>query len=77
MLQFTSYADFFEKSKQFVVDGHKTYVWWLGPFRCTLVVIHPDTVKVLLRSTQPKAGGGGGYDFLKPWIGWFEPFGIF
>ncbi|KAK7088100.1 hypothetical protein V1264_022062 [Littorina saxatilis] len=50
-------------------DGNKAFLWWLGPFRCVIACCHPDTVKVLLRSSEPKSHGGGGYDFLLPWIG--------
>ena len=36
---------------------------------CVIVTGHPDTVKMLLRSSQPKAGGGGNYDLVRSWTG--------
>lgn len=66
---FSSLDEFFKKSIKFAEDGHKAYVWWIGPLRCIIGCLHPDNAKVLLRSSEPKARGGGGYEFLKPWIG--------
>ena len=67
LLQFRSYDEFIAKSKKFVDDGHKVYLWWLGPFRCAIVAAHPDVVKVLLRSLEPKPRFGSG--LLRPWLG--------
>ncbi|XP_029308135.1 cytochrome P450 4B1-like [Cottoperca gobio] len=40
---------------------------WFGPFVCVLNLHHPDYVKTLLTSTEPKDELG--YTFLKSWIG--------
>lgn len=44
--------------------------FWFGPLRPTVMVTHPDTIKVILRSTEPKQMmGGGAYSLIKPWLG--------
>ncbi|XP_013084721.2 cytochrome P450 4F6-like isoform X2 [Biomphalaria glabrata] len=44
--------------------------FWLGPFQPNITVFHPDTVKLILKSSAPKARGlGGVYQFALPWIG--------
>ncbi|XP_028281106.1 cytochrome P450 4T8 [Parambassis ranga] len=40
---------------------------WFGPSVCILVIHHPDYVKTLLTSTEPKDDLG--YNFLESWIG--------
>ncbi|XP_074509229.1 cytochrome P450 4T8 [Sebastes fasciatus] len=40
---------------------------WLGPFFGILNIHHPDYVKTILASTEPK--GVLGYQFILPWIG--------
>ncbi|ESO91583.1 hypothetical protein LOTGIDRAFT_122078 [Lottia gigantea] len=49
--------------------GNKIALYWFGPVRPVIAVGHPDTIKVILKSQEPKAGGGNGYDLLKPWLG--------
>ena len=44
--------------------------WYFGILRPILVVCHPDTVKQILKTSEPKCtSGGGGYKLLIPWIG--------
>ncbi|XP_033976688.1 cytochrome P450 4B1-like [Trematomus bernacchii] len=40
---------------------------WFGPFVCFLSIHHPDYVKTILISTEPKDNVA--YTFIKPWIG--------
>ncbi|KAF3847990.1 hypothetical protein F7725_021018 [Dissostichus mawsoni] len=40
---------------------------WFGPFVCFLNIHHPDYVKTILTSTEPKDDMA--YTFVKPWIG--------
>ena len=57
---------FMEWTKQFP----RCFVFHVGPIRSVLILNHPDTVKQLLKTAEPKAVlGGGGYKFIKPWIG--------
>ncbi|KAK7108744.1 cytochrome P450 4F2-like [Littorina saxatilis] len=42
------------------------YRVWLGPLRVQISLNHPDTVKPLLKTAEPK---GWTYDFAKPWLG--------
>ena len=44
--------------------------FWFGPLQPTVMVTHPDTIKVILRSTEPKQMiGGAAYALFKPWLG--------
>ena len=66
--------DFGEKGLVFFHDCTrkypKLYTLWIGPARPSLTVCHPDTCKVVLKSTLPKpVSGMGGYTFLTPWLG--------
>ncbi|XP_067650787.1 cytochrome P450 4F4-like [Haliotis asinina] len=40
---------------------------WLGPFLSMLVVNHPDTVKTILKTSEPKAAQI--YNLIRPWVG--------
>ena len=42
---------------------------WFGPYMPKVVVVHPETCKQILRSTEPKSVNGIGYEFLRPWLG--------
>ena len=40
------------------------------PHRATVMAVHPKTVKLLMKSTEPKDELGGGiYNYLIPWLG--------
>ena len=40
------------------------------PYRATVMVNHPDTVKILMKSSEPKdTQFAGGYRHMKPWVG--------
>ncbi|KAK5861912.1 hypothetical protein PBY51_017350 [Eleginops maclovinus] len=66
--------------KEFKMDGtdlQKSLKWgqqypyayplWFGPFVCFLNIHHPDYVKTILTSTEPKDNLA--YNFIKAWIG--------
>ncbi|XP_067683746.1 ultra-long-chain fatty acid omega-hydroxylase-like [Haliotis asinina] len=43
---------------------------WMGPFNPLIRVYHPDTIRAIIKSTEPKAKGfGGPYSALLPWLG--------
>lgn len=43
---------------------------WTSPFKAVLFLHHPDTLKILFKSTEPKNRGfGGGYRHALPWLG--------
>nr|ACD75825.1 cytochrome P450 family 4 [Cyphoma gibbosum] len=44
----------------------KFYRFWLGPFQANIVLLHPDTVKDLFKTADPKPFG---YQFGIPWLG--------
>lgn len=62
-----------ERSKFFKECGIKFTRYfriWVGFFRPVLILLHPDTVKILFKSSEPKITGfGGSYRFLLPWLG--------
>ncbi|XP_002741529.1 leukotriene-B4 omega-hydroxylase 3-like [Saccoglossus kowalevskii] len=43
------------------------YQRWVGPFRGTLSLIHPDSVKAILSTAEPKSPNS--YGVLKEWLG--------
>ncbi|XP_072050354.1 uncharacterized protein [Amphiura filiformis] len=43
------------------------FQFWLGPFAGSLLVVHPDTVKAILSTAEPKDEAN--YSLLRPWIG--------
>ncbi|KAL3862141.1 hypothetical protein ACJMK2_008131 [Sinanodonta woodiana] len=48
----------------------KMFKFWVGPFRPTLTVNHPDTVRLVLKTAEPKPTGFDGvYRFGLPWLG--------
>ncbi|XP_041377560.1 cytochrome P450 4F2-like [Gigantopelta aegis] len=47
----------------------KCYVMWFGPMIPMLKVHHPETMKVILKSLEPKNKHSGGYKHLRPWLG--------
>jgi hypothetical protein len=68
-LQIKSFQQFLVTMQPFVEEHGRCYVFWLGFMRPVLTLVHPDTAKVILRSLEPKAKGGAGYEFLLPWLG--------
>ncbi|BFZ12158.1 hypothetical protein BsWGS_15197 [Bradybaena similaris] len=51
------------------VHGKYARVWW-GPIWPNLVVYHPETIKPILKSSEPKSRGfGQAYELAVPWIG--------
>ncbi|XP_013405417.1 phylloquinone omega-hydroxylase CYP4F2 isoform X2 [Lingula anatina] len=46
----------------------KAFCQWFGPFQARLAVVHPDTVKGILQTAEPKPGFGG-YNLLLDWLG--------
>ena len=58
------------KSLEWGQKNPRYYVLHLGPLRPVPVLNHPETVKQILKTAEPKNFiGGGGYQFLRPWIG--------
>nr|AHV83446.1 cytochrome P450 family 4 [Pinctada imbricata] len=51
--------------------GAKIFVTWLGPFSPLISVCHPDTAKLLFKSSEPKSvfKPPGVYYFIKSWLG--------
>ena len=48
----------------------RLYTFWIGPARPVLVTCHPETSKVVLKSTLPKTVVGvGSYNLIRPWLG--------
>ena len=46
------------------------FVLMIGPLRAALFLNHPETVRLMLHTAEPKnVVGGGGYSLLSPWIG--------
>ncbi|XP_067687365.1 cytochrome P450 4B1-like [Haliotis asinina] len=67
--QIKSFKDFTEDTMVFIKDGFQAYMFWIGFYRPMVVVAHPESVKAILKTSEPKAKGGGGYDFVLPWLG--------
>ncbi|XP_076452061.1 cytochrome P450 4F2-like isoform X3 [Babylonia areolata] len=51
---------------QLMLKYPKFYRFWLGPFRPTVSLFHPDNVRELLKHSEPKPGM---YRFGEPWLG--------
>ncbi|XP_013415216.1 cytochrome P450 4A25-like [Lingula anatina] len=52
-----------------LTEQHKTaFRYWFGPFKACVAVVHPDTVKVILNTTEPKTSLGG-YNLMQDWLG--------
>lgn len=50
--------------------GNRAVAFWFGPFRPNVLVVHPDTIKLILKTTEPKAlKDSGGYAMVVPWLG--------
>ncbi|XP_041377345.1 cytochrome P450 4A24-like [Gigantopelta aegis] len=64
-----SHRDLIHMHKPIINSGSKFFLWWLGPVRACVGVVHPDTVRHILKTSLPKCKSGAGYDLLKPWIG--------
>ncbi|XP_067685428.1 cytochrome P450 4F6-like [Haliotis asinina] len=48
----------------------KYYRVWIGPFHPVIRVYHPDTIRAIIKSSEPKSMGfGGAYATLLPWLG--------
>ncbi len=58
-----------EKNLQLIVGGAKSYVYWAGFNHPVLSVAHPDTVKAILKTSEPKSEGTGGYNWADKWLG--------
>lgn len=59
------------KLGQKFTDTYKRYYrFWVGPLRANIILIHPETVKLVLKSSEPKPKGfGGAYRHALPWLG--------
>ena len=48
----------------------KMFRTWNGPLRPLVVLVHPDPVKELLKTAEPKLGlQNNGYKMSLPWLG--------
>ena len=48
----------------------KWWRFWVGPLLPTVSLCHPDTIKVLVKTEEPKfTEGTGGYVLAQPWLG--------
>ena len=64
-------SDIYKYSKKTVDETQsKLLFFWVGLFHPIICAVHPDTVKVLLKSSEPKPTyQGSGYGALLPWLG--------
>ena len=71
LLQIEDFSTFLLKMhKEFIQKGHnKLYVFWLFRFQPVVILSHPDTIKMVMRTNAPKTIFGPGYPFLIPWLG--------
>jgi cytochrome P450 len=44
-------------------------VGWFGPFVPTLNLFHPNSVKAILKTSEPKPLSFGPYSYIHPWLG--------
>ncbi|XP_033724689.1 cytochrome P450 4A25-like [Pecten maximus] len=59
-----------ELHRRLMMKNARVCRMWLGPFVPTIFVHHPDSVKWILKSSEPKARGlGGSYEYVLPWLG--------
>ncbi|XP_069118740.1 cytochrome P450 4F2-like [Argopecten irradians] len=59
-----------ELHRKLMMKNPRVCRMWLGPFVPQIFVHHPDSVKCILKSSEPKARGlGGSYEYLLPWLG--------
>jgi len=49
--------------------GNRVHKFWFGPFRPIVRLVHSDTLKLILRTAEPKVLSSGGYRLLIPWLG--------
>jgi len=50
--------------------GGRVFRHWFGPVRPSVVFHHPDTLKLILKTAEPKGTGGNGpYAQIYPWLG--------
>jgi len=50
--------------------GDRAFRQWFGPFRPSVMLHHPATLKLILKTAEPKGTGGNGpYKLTYPWLG--------
>jgi hypothetical protein len=50
--------------------GNRIFKFWFGPFRPAVGLVHPETVKCILKTSEPKAmKDKGAYSLVVPWLG--------
>jgi len=71
LFQFQDVTALFHIMKKIVVTERPSVIcYWHMFLFPSFNVCHPDSVKVLLKSSEPKPiGTGGAYSFLMEWIG--------
>lgn len=72
--QFSSISEYYEVVMKVLKEKRpKIICGWSMFFYPSFVVCHPDTAKVLYKSSTPKAvAAGGAYRYIKDWIGDFN-----
>ncbi|XP_064599936.1 cytochrome P450 4A24-like [Liolophura sinensis] len=63
-------AGFFKLFHQLTQKYNRKFVFWSSSLRPVITVVHPETVKNILKSTEPKTTAlGAGYKLIEDWIG--------
>ena len=56
--------------KEMVAKYNRVFRFWLGPFVPSLVLVHPETIKVVTKTEEPKfTSGNAAYTLVLPWLG--------
>lgn len=63
-------AGFFKVFQRLTEMYNRKFVFWSGSMRPVITLVHPETVKSILKSTEPKTTAlGAGYKLIEEWIG--------
>ncbi|KAK3084660.1 hypothetical protein FSP39_017089 [Pinctada imbricata] len=69
---FSTVTEYFDVVKKFIDEQRpKTYQGWVLFLYPNITVCHPDTARILLKSSEPKTKyhAGGAYRMIMPWLG--------
>ncbi|XP_046358299.1 ultra-long-chain fatty acid omega-hydroxylase-like [Haliotis rufescens] len=59
-----------EVEKEWMRRYPKYFRLWIGPLNPVIRVYHPDSIRAIIKSSEPKPRGfGGPYETLLPWLG--------
>ena len=59
----------FMRNYEWMTRYPRGYILLVSSLRPLLVLTHPETAKVIMRSSEPKSTQGGSYSLLYPWLG--------